>query len=84
MTDKTITSGQTSETRDEYGCDDGYFHTDIDMFPMTVKQQENLRKVFEILEIPHNSVLFGHTSIKIRTKELSSEKLKDIMDGEII
>lgn len=57
----------------------GYNYNSIDIYPTTVKQQLQLKQLFELLEINVPPPLFGHTKIFIATKELKG-KISKLME----
>lgn len=62
----------------EYQDDDEYIVNEIDIFPIVIKEQIKLQKLFELLEITISKKLIGHTKIWIATKEVDIDNLKDI------
>ena len=79
MKDKKIMEKHTIGTKtvsekDEYN-NGNYFVTDIDLNPITLKEQNKLKQIFDILEISIPTLFFGHTKISIETKELNSDNV---------
>jgi hypothetical protein len=78
MKEKSLGYNTYEKVADEYTDEEGYICNEIDIYPVTYKQQSQLKQLFDILEINVSPKLFGHTKLFIATKEINIDNLKDI------